>query len=529
MARPRTGTIELRPDGWHARLTLAVLKDGRPILDAKGRPKTERRWVKLDTLDKARARRLTTKLVAEIAAGRLVADAKESMRAPETVESAARAWCASRKARGVAMADTELGYFVHHVFPSYGLMPLAEVRRVHCKGMLDGAAGTISTKTGKTLAKGTVGHLRRLLVRFFNTLEADEVIPSNPMRSVKMPEMKQDKRPRTPLKDEEYNALLAAPVDFSAGKASGRPKVPEVEFFEMKVIAFTARVLGGARAAECLRWDWTMIDRDAFAVCKLARAKTGEIQELEFPDVLKPFLRGWWQTAGRPEHGPVFPVTRGKRKGEARGKSNLAGRYRRALQRAGVTRHELHHDTAYSRKTDFHTLRRAYVSGLAASGMNEQSAMTLAHHHDSDVHRRYNQAQIKAVPLAALPQINPDTVLVLARRVDDSIRAESETGLFLRAGHGIRTRDIQLGKSSGVDGSAVLRGESASPGNMESPDSPSRFTVLRGDLPRVDDCPMCGGSRIDGEDELPIEHRAREAAIETYPDVAVSARPPFAS
>ena len=114
--------------------------------------------------------------------------------------------------------------------------------------------------------------------------------------------------------------------------------------------------------------------------------------------------------------------------------------------RAGVTRHELHNDTPYSRKTDFHTLRRAYVSGLAESGMNEQSAMTLAHHHDSDVHRRYNLAKTKAVPASALPQISADTEASFGHALADSNFPDSRSPGNPRAGHEIRTRDIQLGK-----------------------------------------------------------------------------------
>jgi hypothetical protein len=135
------------------------------------------------------------------------------------------------------------------------------------------------------------------------------------MRGVKVPEMKTDKRKRTPLTDDEYNALLLAPVDFAPTKKTGKPSVPEIEFFEMKVIAFTSRTLGGARAAECLRWDWSMIGRETFTTCKLARAKGGDVQDLEFPEMLRPFISGWWLAAGRPDQGSVFPVSRGKRKG----------------------------------------------------------------------------------------------------------------------------------------------------------------------------------------------------------------------
>jgi hypothetical protein len=111
---------------------------------------------------------------------------------------------------------------------------------------------------------------------------------------------------------------------------TGKPSTRKIEFMGTKIMAWTARTLGGARAAECLRWEWSMItDRDTFASCKLPRAKgdEGDAQDFEIPDVLRPFLRAWWEAHGRPNRGRVFPVTRGKRKGEARKQSGMAGRH----------------------------------------------------------------------------------------------------------------------------------------------------------------------------------------------------------
>jgi hypothetical protein len=51
--------------------------------------------------------------------------------------------------------------------------------------------------------------------------------------------------------------------------------------------------------------------------------------------------------------------------------------------------------------------RREFVTGLAVSGANEQTAMRLAHHHDSRVHQRYQLAQFMAVPAEALPKLAP--------------------------------------------------------------------------------------------------------------------------
>ena len=56
-------------------------------------------------------------------------------------------------------------------------------------------------------------------------------------------------------------------------------------------------------------------------------------QRLDIPDVLQAPLRAWWTTQDRPTSGPVFPMTRGPRKGEARIERGVsfADRRRRAL------------------------------------------------------------------------------------------------------------------------------------------------------------------------------------------------------
>src|ERR1700719_3127406 len=62
-------------------------------------------------------------------------------------------------------------------------------------------------------------------------------------------------------------------------------------------------------------------------------------QRLAIPDVLGPFVRTWWERAGKPESGPVFPVCVGKRAGHVKSASNsYAKRLRRDLFRAGVYR-----------------------------------------------------------------------------------------------------------------------------------------------------------------------------------------------
>ncbi len=343
--RKRTGELVSKPWGFAARIR---------YVDANG--KRVRKQVALNTKDPILARKKLDGLVRDLESGAIARDPVAAVEAPELVRDVWGEWIAERKARGVVMVNTEESYWNKHLSTLLGPTPVREVSKFQCRRVLDAVRA-------KGLSQGTVGHVRRLLVRFFGWLEENERIDSSPMRGVKSPRAKVDDRPRTLLRDEEYSALLAAPVDFTPSKKTGRPRTSEVEFFEMKLIAFTSRTLGGLRAGECVRW------------------------------------------------GPVFPVTRGDRKGQVRGRgTSLAKRKLKALARAltwaGMPlRHELFNDTPYSRRTDFHSGRREFVTGLAVSGASEQKAMRLANHHDSKVHQRYQLAQFKEVPVEALPKL----------------------------------------------------------------------------------------------------------------------------
>jgi integrase len=208
-----------------------------------------------------------------------------------------------------------------------------------------------------------------------------------------------------------------------------------------------------------------MIDRERFATCIVPRTKTGKPQRLDIPDVLQAPLRAWWATQERPTSGPVFPVTRGPRKGEARLERGVsfADRLRRNLMLAGVKRHAckqpdvrptertaccpelasdpVYKETGWSLPVDFHSFRRAFSTGLAEAGVNAQQAMVLAGHADPRAHARYimETEKLGRVPDAALPQPSRGGIATASRGRDENLK---EFG----AGHEIRTRDPQLGK-----------------------------------------------------------------------------------
>ena len=56
----------------------------------------------------------------------------------------------------------------------------------------------------------------------------------------------------------------------------------------------------------------TAVTLASFASCTILRSKTAKPETLDVPEMLRPFLRAWWERAGRPIAGPIFPVRKGR-------------------------------------------------------------------------------------------------------------------------------------------------------------------------------------------------------------------------
>ncbi len=406
MPRARTGTL-LPPLGdglWRARLTIDR-PDGTTI----------KRVYSLGTTDKALARRKLAALVALLARGEDPADAAVTIGAPERVRDYAGAWLATREAQGVGMVKKERANLERHAFEAIGRMPIGDVRPSHVRSILEDAAA-------KGLRRNSLAHIRGVLHRMFRAAVEDELIEHNPVAASRTPKTREVHKDRCILTDDELTRFVACP---DVG-------------LETRMLSLVARCEGGMRTGDLNAWDWTMIDRVHFAECFIPRAKTKKPQRLAVPDVLAPFLRAWWERAGTPESGPVFPATTGKRAGGMRSPKGLsfAKRLRRGLITADVFRlapHEvvrevrkgrgtnvrtvrelapdphdpLYFETASTLPVDFHSFRRAFASALADAGVNVQHAMILSAHSDPKVHARYvmRTVAMQAVPDAALPPL----------------------------------------------------------------------------------------------------------------------------
>jgi len=430
MSRKRTGTlVPPGADGlWRARVT-------------KDHPdgSTSRPLYSLGTADESLARRKLARLNALILAGRDPLDAAELVNAPERVKDYAEAWHTRREAQGIVTAREECSQLARYALDAIGTLPLCDVRPSHVRSILDDAAT-------KGLRRSSLAHLRGVMHRLFGAAWRAEVIETNPVARVEVPPTREVHKERCILTDDEFSRFVAcADVDL-----------------ELRMLALVARCEGGMRTGDLNAWDWTMIDRVAFAECFIPRAKTRTPQRLAIPDVLAPFVRAWWERAGKPESGPVFPVTRGKRAGKSKRPANsYAKRLRRELFHAGVyrtppvevpatkpgqrtdlgkpaegtkpapnPRDPVYYETATTLPVDFHSFRRAFNTALAGAGVNVQQAMHLAGHSDAKTHMRYvmQTPAMGVVASAALPRLPAAASIVTAR--DDSRRAGSQSSMI---------------------------------------------------------------------------------------------------
>jgi integrase len=333
-----------------------------------------RKLVPLGTKDKAAARAKLRQLQAGQTTPATAA-------AAESLTDFAKRHFAAREALGLRSVRDERGYFERVWRDPLGSMSLAQITTHAIRDVLRDEADELS--------RSSLANARGVLRRIMADAVVEGVIAVNPAAGVSLRGIakERDERPRTIPTDEEFRTLLAC------------QKVG----LEIKMLALLSRTVGGMRAGDLHSLDWQCFSA-GFAICNVPRRKKRQPQPIEVPEPVRVLLAAWHVTQGSPTEGPVFPCRRGKRAGLLRvGKNSHADDLRTAFEAAGCTRHELLHDTPVSRRTDFHSLRRAYATGLARANVNAQTAQVLAGHSDPKTHMRYVVASVTAAPAAALP------------------------------------------------------------------------------------------------------------------------------
>lgn len=135
---------------------------------------------------------------------RLRAVASATLADPEHVREYTDAWIKARVERGVSKAKWERSYFENHVVEAIGHMTLGDVRPTHIRPILEDVAA-------KGLKRSTVVEVRGVLNRVFDHAWRAELIDSNPVARVKVPEMREVKKERCILTDEEFLQFIVTP------------------------------------------------------------------------------------------------------------------------------------------------------------------------------------------------------------------------------------------------------------------------------------------------------------------------------
>jgi integrase len=170
------------------------------------------------------------------------------------------------------MAKDERMNLTKHVYPEIGHLALTSIKAPDVRGVLDACVK-------KGLRKGTLIHVRGVMYRVMKAAWRDDLVPGNVVEKVEIPKLREPKKERAILTDDEVARYLACPnVDL-----------------ELRLMSLASRVEGGMRLGDVNRWDWAMIDRVHFAECIVPRAKTNRPQHLAMPAVLGTVLRDRWQ------------------------------------------------------------------------------------------------------------------------------------------------------------------------------------------------------------------------------------------
>ncbi len=420
MPRKPTGTLIWTKAGWAARIPVVVgYVDGKPV--------KEKRWFPLGTANKTLARRKLAKLVADAERG-IVPTAETAARAEPFGDAAERVHEA-RVSDGVVGAKDEIARLKAYATAIWD----AEVTKIPTTDLntvLDDCKAA-----GKS--RQTVTHLKQDLRNVFAALVREGAVDANPADGVTMPKFPEAvRKERAVLTDQELAVYLAW-------------EHPEREWrngvLERQTMACIARMFGGLRTGDLHTLCWEAFDLESgpdgtgagFTWGWAPRRKTKRPQLLEVPKMLRPILRDWWERAGRPTSGLVFPARRGKRAGQSKTKVSHARAFRRDLRRAfgidvaerrdmkrsngrplnllkwNVARdltpreRELFEETEFTLPVDFHSWRRAFSQALADADVNAQQASALAGHASLAAHSRYllDSGRVRTLPERALPQL----------------------------------------------------------------------------------------------------------------------------
>lgn len=343
-----------------------------------------KRWLPLGTTNHAIALAKNAEIIAKLERGEAVTPKVTA--APESFEFAARRICELTRKQGMKTIGTRERWLEIYAYPVLGSIPVFEVQPGQIYDCLEKAL----EKRG--LSHQSLKHIRQAIRSVYQWYWVRSEIKENPCDRVQIPaHAPRDDRPRQILNDDQFRAFMAC----------------EQNSYMLRLLALTSRCLGGMRTSDLHAWEWSHINWEA-RTARIRRPKTrgkGTSWTLVvLPEPLLLALYEWWRRFRCPVGGFVFPLDADpavQRVGISYARALRAG-----LRRAGVIQEDIHHSTEWSKRIDFHSFRRAYVTALGDAGVNAQDAMRLTGHTQISTHLGY-VSPLRAVeaPAAALPAL----------------------------------------------------------------------------------------------------------------------------
>lgn len=321
---------------------------------------------------------------------------------------------------------------VDYALPKMGHVALGELEMHHVATALDAMAA-------KGMSAATVLKLRGDISKVLGYLERKGVIARNVALGCDISEdAEEDDRERIVLTDEEYLRFW---------KARGFET-------ELDMMVLFSRCLAAHRTSDLHAADWAHFDRESWRVCQVRRPKTdGEpdargrtaagrrrrerkgasratraykFVDHVIPDMVRGPLVAWWERAGRPSAGPVFPYRSGPKVGQRKAGRGIsyAKAFRKAVWEAGIVRvmpgREADFEAAVGEKArkalcllqtptettkplDFHGHRAAAITALCQAGLSDLELTGVVGHSQPKTSTGYLRRRVVGMPEKALP------------------------------------------------------------------------------------------------------------------------------
>ena len=280
--RPRTGGLFWRNGRAYARLT--VDRDGVSV-----------RVV--------RALNTDSKQVANAKLARLLGSeiAPEEASRGETFEEAARRVAKAQIASGKRSWEGELARLEEHVFEALGPMLVKDIRARHITEALQNV--TVQVRGSDERVKPSRQTLKNILSAVSVVLDdlwRKEQLTENVAKRVKLPKSDRPMKERAVLTDFELVRYL---------RWEHPQEDHQVAVLERQTMSCVARLFGGVRTGDLHAMTWQSLDatNGRFGFGYAPRKKTERPQRLIIDEMLRPFLRRWWEHSGSPREGLVFP------------------------------------------------------------------------------------------------------------------------------------------------------------------------------------------------------------------------------